>query len=84
MSIALCTFAVVPFGDTFLGYNLQVSSLDGGLRPYAYTLHKSVDSAWDAAWNSARKTFRATHHPAIAFIAIAWHRRSVRASWAWC
>jgi len=31
MTIALCTFAVVPFGDTFMEQGLIVSDIDGGL-----------------------------------------------------
>jgi NADH-quinone oxidoreductase subunit H len=31
MTIALCTFAVVPFGDSLLGENLIVADIDGGL-----------------------------------------------------
>ncbi len=31
MSVALMTWIVVPFGDNFLGYQLKVSDIDGGL-----------------------------------------------------
>ncbi len=31
MTIALCTFSVVPFGDTLMGQDLIVADIDGGL-----------------------------------------------------
>jgi NADH-quinone oxidoreductase subunit H len=55
MSIALCTFAVVPFGDTFLGYDLQVSTLDGGLLYVLAMTSLGVYGIMLAGWASNNK-----------------------------
>ncbi|MBM4392440.1 MAG: NADH-quinone oxidoreductase subunit H [Deltaproteobacteria bacterium] len=52
MTIALCTFAVVPFGDSFLGYNLQVSSMDGGLLFVLAMTSLGVYGIMLAGWSS--------------------------------
>jgi len=55
MTIALCTFAVVPFGDQFLGYSLQVSSLDGGLLYVLAMTSLGVYGIMLAGWASNNK-----------------------------
>ena len=52
MTIALCNFIVVPFGDTFLGYPLQVSSLDGGLLFVLALTSLGVYGIMLAGWSS--------------------------------
>jgi NADH-quinone oxidoreductase subunit H len=55
MSIALCTFIVVPFGDHFMGYRLQVSALDGGLLFVLAMTSLGVYGVMLAGWASNNK-----------------------------
>ena len=55
MTIALCTFAVVPFGDSFLGVNLQVSDMDGGLLFVLALTSLGVYGIMLAGWASNNK-----------------------------
>lgn len=55
MTIALCTFIVVPFGDTFLGVPLQVASLDGGLLFVLAMTSLGVYGIMLAGWSSNNK-----------------------------
>ena len=55
MSIALCTFAVVPFGDTFLGHQLKVSDMDGGLLFVLAMTSLGVYGIMLAGWSSNNK-----------------------------
>ena len=55
MTIALCTFSVVPFGDTLLGYKLQVSDMDGGLLFVLAMTSLGVYGIMLAGWASNNK-----------------------------
>lgn len=55
MTIALTTFIVVPFGDTFLGYDLQVSTIDGGLLFVLALTSLGVYGVMLAGWSSNNK-----------------------------
>ena len=55
MSIALCTFAVVPFGDQFLGVQLKVSDIDGGLLFVLAMTSLGVYGIMLAGWASNNK-----------------------------
>lgn len=55
MTIALCTFAVVPFGDSFMGYQLKVSDLDGGLLFVLAMTSVGVYGIMIAGWASNNK-----------------------------
>lgn len=55
MTIALCTFSVVPFGDSFLGYQLKVSDMDGGLLFVLAMTSLGVYGIMLAGWASNNK-----------------------------
>ena len=55
MSVALCTFIVVPFGDTFLGHQLKVSDIDGGLLFVLALTSLGVYGVMLAGWASNNK-----------------------------
>lgn len=55
MSVALCTFIVVPFGDTFMGYQLKVSDIDGGLLFVLAMTSLGVYGVMLAGWASNNK-----------------------------
>ena len=55
MSIALITFIVVPFGDTFMGYDLLVSDIDGGLLFVLAMTSLGVYGIMLAGWASNNK-----------------------------
>ncbi len=55
MSVALCTFIVVPFGDSFMGYQLKVSDIDGGLLFVLALTSLGVYGVMLAGWASNNK-----------------------------
>lgn len=55
MSVALCTFIVVPFGDSFLGYQLKVADIDGGLLFVLAMTSLGVYGVMLAGWASNNK-----------------------------
>jgi len=55
MTVALCTFIVVPFGDSFLGYQLKVSDIDGGLLFVLAMTSLGVYGVMLAGWASNNK-----------------------------
>lgn len=55
MSVALCTFIVVPFGDNFMGYDLKVSDIDGGLLFVLAATGMGVYGVMLAGWASNNK-----------------------------
>ena len=55
MTVALCTFVVVPFGDTFMGYQLKVSDIDGGLLFVLAMTSLGVYGVMLAGWASNNK-----------------------------
>lgn len=55
MTVALVTFIVVPFGDSFMGYPLQVSSIDGGLLYVLAMTSLGVYGIMLAGWSSNNK-----------------------------
>ncbi|MDP2310314.1 MAG: NADH-quinone oxidoreductase subunit H [Pseudomonadota bacterium] len=55
MSIALVTFIVVPFGDTFMGEPLKVSDIDGGLLFVLAMTSLGVYGIMLAGWSSNNK-----------------------------
>lgn len=55
MTIALCTFIVVPFGDSFMGVPLQVSTIDGGLLFVLAMTSLGVYGIMLAGWSSNNK-----------------------------
>ncbi len=55
MSVALVTFIVVPFGDTFMGYQLKVSDIDGGLLFVLAMTSLGVYGVMLAGWSSNNK-----------------------------
>ena len=55
MTVALCTFIVVPFGDTCLGYQLKVSDIDGGLLFVLAMTSLGVYGVMLAGWASNNK-----------------------------
>ncbi|MSQ01825.1 MAG: NADH-quinone oxidoreductase subunit H [Myxococcales bacterium] len=55
MTISLCTFAVVPFGDQLLGVQLKVSDLDGGLLFVLALTSLGVYGIMLAGWSSNNK-----------------------------
>jgi NADH-quinone oxidoreductase subunit H len=55
MSVALCTWIVIPFGDTFLGYQLKVSDVDGGLLFVLALTGLGVYGVMLAGWASNNK-----------------------------
>ncbi len=55
MTVALCTFIVVPFGDTFMGYQLKVSDIDGGLLFVLAMTSLGVYGVMLAGWASNNK-----------------------------
>jgi NADH-quinone oxidoreductase subunit H len=55
MTVALSTFIVVPFGDTFLGYDLRVSGIDGGLLYILAMTSLGVYGVMLAGWASNNK-----------------------------
>jgi NADH-quinone oxidoreductase subunit H len=55
MSVALVTFIVVPFGDTFMGVPLKVSDIDGGLLFVLAMTSLGVYGIMLAGWASNNK-----------------------------
>ncbi len=55
MTIALCTFSVVPFGDSLLGVDLKVSDMDGGLLFVLAMTSLGVYGIMLAGWSSNNK-----------------------------
>ncbi|MES2639917.1 MAG: complex I subunit 1 family protein [Myxococcota bacterium] len=55
MTIALVTFIVVPFGDTFMGEPLKVSDIDGGLLFVLAMTSLGVYGIMLAGWSSNNK-----------------------------
>lgn len=55
MSVALMTWVVVPFGDTFMGYQLKVSDIDGGLLFVLAATSMGVYGVMLAGWASNNK-----------------------------
>lgn len=55
MSVALVTFIVVPFGDSFMGYQLKVSDIDGGLLFVLAMTSIGVYGVMLAGWASNNK-----------------------------
>lgn len=55
MTVALCTFIVVPFGDSFMGYQLKVSDIDGGLLFVLAMTSLGVYGVMLAGWSSNNK-----------------------------
>ena len=55
MSVALMTWVVVPFGDNFLGYQLKVSDIDGGVLFVLAATSIGVYGVMLAGWASNNK-----------------------------
>ena len=55
MSVALCTWVVVPFGDHFMGYQLMVSDIDGGVLFVLAATSIGVYGVMLAGWASNNK-----------------------------
>lgn len=55
MTVSLCTFIVVPFGDSFMGYDLRVSTIDGGLLYILAMTSLGVYGVMLAGWASNNK-----------------------------
>lgn len=55
MSVALMTWVVVPFGDNFMGYQLKVSDIDGGLLFVLAATSMGVYGVMLAGWASNNK-----------------------------
>lgn len=55
MTIALTTWIVVPFGDTFMGYDLRVANIDGGLLFVLAATSLGVYGIMLAGWSSNNK-----------------------------
>ena len=55
MSVALMTWVVVPFGDNFMGYQLKVSDIDGGVLFVLAATSMGVYGVMLAGWASNNK-----------------------------